>query len=395
MPDVEFSLMSSIYDVDSIGRVFQEVAAHTGAQYRPQFLVWSSAWTELVRMALYSHGPDVSEIGTTWVGDLVGMNSLHSFTRAELDSIGGPEPYLKGAWQSCVVGTEGSVWAIPWLADTRLLYYRRDVLQKAGIDEANAFKSHIAMKATFQRLKEYGVPVPFVIPTGANRVALQSLASLVWGAGGDFVSKDGKTVQLDLPETRAGFYQYFELGQYLVPQARNVVDVNSDAMYYSDQAAITISGPWLLRDRAANPQVVANSGVTFPPGVPFVGGSNLVIWKHSRSVKESMALIQLLTSQPEQQNYLKSMGLLPVRLDVLSSPEAAKDPLYKAINLGFEYGRTFHMFHLWGLVEDRLTTAIGSIWHDVLANPEAGVKTAVDKRLNSLSRQLDLVLSSK
>ena len=395
MPDVEFSWMSSIYDASSIDRVFQAVKVNTGVQYRPQLLVWNNAWTELVRMALYGHGPDVSEIGTTWVGDLVGMNSLHAFNRAELESIGGSGPYLKGAWQSCVISSEGSVWAIPWLADTRLLYYRRDVLQIAGIDEASAFKTHADMKSTLQRLKDYGVPVPFVIPTWANRVALQSLASLVWGAGGDFVSKDGKTMLLDLPETRVGFYQYFELGQYLASQARNVVDVNSDAMYYSDQAAVTISGPWLLRDRAANPQVIANSGVTFPPGVPFVGGSNLVIWKHSRSIKESLALIRYLTSQPEQQYYLKSAGLLPVRLDVLSSPAAAHDPLYQALNQGFEHGRTFHMFHLWGLVEDRLTTAIGSIWHDLLANPEASVKGVVDKRLNSLSRQLDLVLSSK
>jgi multiple sugar transport system substrate-binding protein len=395
MAEVEFSWMSSIYDTNSIGRVFQAINVQNGTQYRPQLLVWSNAWTDLVRMALYGHGPDVSEIGTTWVGDLVGMNSLHAFTRAELESLGGPEPYLKGAWQSCVIGAEGTVWAIPWLADTRLLYYRRDVLQKAGINETGAFKTHAAMKTTLQRLKDYGVPVPFVIPTGANRVALQGLASLVWEAGGDFISKDGKVVLLDLPGTRAGFYQYFELGQYLVPQARNVVDVNSDAMYYSDQAAVTISGPWLLRDRNANPQVVANSGVTFPPGVPFVGGSNLVIWKHSRFIKDSLALIRFLISLPEQQFYLKSTGLLPVRLGVLSSPDAARDPLYKALNQGFEKGRTFHMFHLWGLVEDRLTTTIGSIWHDLLANPEASVKAVVDKRLNALSRQLDLVLNSK
>jgi multiple sugar transport system substrate-binding protein len=141
--------------------------------------------------------------------------------------------------------------------------------------------------------------------------------------------------------------------------------------------------------------VVKNSGITFPPGVPFVGGTNLVIWKHSRHPREAVGLIRFLTSQKEQSFYSHSVGLLPVRQDVLSAPENANDLLYKALSLGFQRGRSFRMFHLWGLVEDRLTTAIGSIWQDLLLHPESDLKSVVDTRLSALARQLDLVLSSK
>ncbi len=281
------------------------------------------------------------------------------------------------------------------MADTRLIYYRRDLLAKAGISEAGAFASHAAMKNTLQKLVDYGVPMPFVIPTTANRMAVQSLASLVWGVGGDFISQDGKSTLLNLPQTRAGFYQYFELGKYLLPAAQNTIDTQSDAMYRLNDAAVTISGPWLLRDPDTDSQVIKNSGITFPPGVPFVGGTNLVIWKHSHHPHEAVGLIRFLTSQQEQSFYSHSVGLLPVRQDVLSAPENANDLLYKALSLGFQRGRSFRMFHLWGLVEDRLTTAIGAIWQDLLSHPESDLKSVVDARLSGLARQLDLVLSSK
>jgi multiple sugar transport system substrate-binding protein len=395
MPEIEFSLMSNVYTAEALEVALRELSSQTGVLYRAQFLTWGNAWTELVRVALYGHGPDISEIGTTWVGDLVGMNSLHAFTHDEIEAIGGADLFLKPAWQSGLVGIDNQVWSIPWLADTRLIYYRRDLLAKAGISEAGAFATHAAMKDTLQKLVDYGAPMPFVIPTSANRMALQSLASLVWGSGGDFIDRDGKSTLLNLPQTRVGFYQYFELGNYLVPAARNIIDTQSDAMYRLNEAAVTISGPWLLRDPSIDPKVVKNSGITFPPGVPFVGGTNLVIWKHSRHPREAVGLIRFLTSQKEQSFYSHSVGLLPVRQDVLSAPENANDLLYKALSLGFQRGRSFRMFHLWGLVEDRLTTAIGSIWQDLLLHPESDLKSVVDTRLSALARQLDLVLSSK
>jgi multiple sugar transport system substrate-binding protein len=395
MTDIELSLMSNVYTADSLEKSLQELASQTGVKYHSQFLTWGNAWTELVRVALYGHGPDVSEIGTTWVGDLVGMNSLHPFSHAEIDTIGGADTYLKGAWQSGLVGQDNQVWSIPWLADTRLIYYRRDLLAKAGISEAGAFASHAAIKDTMQKLVDFGIPLPLIIPTTASRMCLQVLASYVWGAGGDFIDLEGKKTLLNLPQTRTGFYQYFELGKYLIPAANNIVDNDSDVMYRENDAAVTFSGPWMLRYPGTNPNVIKNTGITFPPGVPFVGGTNLVVWKHSRNTREALSLIRMLTSKKEQIFYSHSIGMLPVRQDVLSDPETASDPLYKALSLGFQRGRSFRMFHLWGLVEDRLTNVIGSIWQELLLNPESDLQAVVDKRLSALARQLDLVLSSK
>src|SRR3989304_5954201 len=50
---------------------------------------WEVAWQELVKIALYKTGGDVSGIGTTWIGSFVDMNALRPFPHWEIASLGG------------------------------------------------------------------------------------------------------------------------------------------------------------------------------------------------------------------------------------------------------------------------------------------------------------------
>lgn len=51
-------------------------------------LAWDTAWSDLVKVALYGDGPDVSEIGSTWLGDLGAMNALRLFDKADITMFG-------------------------------------------------------------------------------------------------------------------------------------------------------------------------------------------------------------------------------------------------------------------------------------------------------------------
>ena len=43
-----------------------------------------------------------------------------------------PESYFRGIWDTNVL--DGATFGVPWYVDTRLLFYRRDLLRKAGYD---------------------------------------------------------------------------------------------------------------------------------------------------------------------------------------------------------------------------------------------------------------------
>ena len=94
------------------------------------------------------------------------------------------------------------------------------------------------------------------------------------------------------------------------------------------------------------------------PGVPFVGGSNLAIWEHSRRAKEASELVRFLSSRPVQATTVPQAGLLPVRLDVVNDPPFTTDPLYQVLSQGLKTGRGLRATYLWGLAESKLVAAL-------------------------------------
>jgi multiple sugar transport system substrate-binding protein len=100
-------------------------------------LGWEKAWAQLVSTAL-NGGFDVSQVGSTWLNSLVTMNVLRPFTVAEAAAFGGPEAFVRSSWNSNFQPGDDRLWAAPLSADTRILYYRRDLLAEAGVAEDQA-----------------------------------------------------------------------------------------------------------------------------------------------------------------------------------------------------------------------------------------------------------------
>jgi len=50
-------------------------------------LSWADGQEELLKTVLYGTGPNVSEVGTSWVSSFLGMNGLLPFTPRELRGV--------------------------------------------------------------------------------------------------------------------------------------------------------------------------------------------------------------------------------------------------------------------------------------------------------------------
>src|SRR5512133_2267974 len=113
---------------------------------------WERAWQALLMDAVEGKGPHVSQIGSTWVATMAMLDALRAFDKDDLASIGGASPFLPSAWESVKFADHAEVWAIPWSIYTFVLYYRRDMLEKAGVDPATAFITPSVMCETFTKL---------------------------------------------------------------------------------------------------------------------------------------------------------------------------------------------------------------------------------------------------
>ena len=388
--EIEFSIMAP--NVDGIQPLLDQFESETHIHVRVRLLAWDTAWNELVKAALYSDGPDVSEIGNTWIGDLVGMNALRPFNAAEIAVFDQASAFLPSAWNVGAMQGEMHEWAIPWLVGSRLLFYRRKLLELAGIEIQTAFSSNVQLENTIRQLYEKGVQFPWTVPTGLTHTTLLNVASWVWDSGGDFISSDGKSTRFIEPPAMAGLRAYFALGRYINPISHHLNGLEPDEAFLSnDQTAMTISGPWLFQD-AERRGILDQIGVALPPGASFVGGSNLVIWRYSRNVDAAIRLVRFLTQAPAQVAYSQKVGLLPARLEALASSPFSTQSYWQTAVVGLKNGRSFPAIRLWGLLEDRLASSFSAVWTDLLANPSQDPQDILIKHLKPLTRRLDVIL---
>lgn len=397
MLELEFSIMARGLDpAQRLRQVLAPFEARHRVRVNLTVLDWDTGWAELVKTALYGHGPDLAEIGSTWVGNLVGMNALRPFSPAEITALGGESAFLRSAWQSGHVGKSPQLWAIPWTADTRVIYYRRDWLERAGIDEDTAFGSAAQLEETLAKLLMSGVVQPWAVPTMPTLNTLHNAISWVWGAGGDCISADGRQVLFHKPEALTGWKNYFNLHRYLAPQNRRLQPGDSNLKFRRGEAGAILSGPWTMQAllmEETQPEVRANFGAALPPGDSFVGGSHLIIWKHSHQARLAGELIQYLTSQAAQTSYIQlSPDLLPVRYDALDSSPLTQHPAYRLLSSGVRFGRSFPSIARWGLVEDKLAHALNDIWAEVLANPAVDLEAFIAQKLEPLAKRLEHTL---
>jgi multiple sugar transport system substrate-binding protein len=394
MEEIRFSVFGhGTGSVADLPKVLQKFEQQQGVRVRLEVIPsWGVGWSRLVEMALYHDGPDVSEVGDTWVSDLVRMEALHLFTGEEVEEITRGERYFDVVWRS--LRNERGVpttYSIPLASDVRVAFYRCDLLEKAGVKTAIAFKDFVQFENALSCLKEQGVPIPLALPTKRSHVILHYLASWVWGAGGDFLSADGTRLTFDQPRAMEGCKAFFRLARFLGPGAGGLEEDEAGALFETGKAAILPSGFWVLSDNLAD-EVRANLGAAPMLGIPFVGGHHTVIWNHSRNVPAAIKLIQFLHTE-EASRWLYPASGLPISEKGWANPPFDSE-LFQVFKVSIQKGRALPSVPLWGLVEKRLTDVLADIWTEVLKAPETRLDTIVETQLTNLARRLQLSLGS-
>ncbi|HEX2493472.1 MAG TPA: extracellular solute-binding protein, partial [Steroidobacter sp.] len=113
------------------------------AQERPdiavevQKLPFTSAHEKLLTAFAGDTLPDLCQLGNTWVPEFQALNALEpleALIATSRDVV--KEDYFQGILDSNRI--DGVLYGLPWYVDTRLLFYRRDLLKQAGFDEPAA-----------------------------------------------------------------------------------------------------------------------------------------------------------------------------------------------------------------------------------------------------------------
>jgi multiple sugar transport system substrate-binding protein len=149
---------------DLMRRLLDEFESISRIKVNVRLIDWLEQRTVMVDTAVHGRGADVFLMAVPQTSDLISMNALRPFTTAEVDELGGAESFLPASLRSGMRPGESQIWAIPWLIDTRVLFYWRDLLESAGLDGATAFKTCHQFDESFAVLKQHGFDIPFAPP---------------------------------------------------------------------------------------------------------------------------------------------------------------------------------------------------------------------------------------
>lgn len=315
--------------------------AHPQIDVRLQQLPWTAAHEKLLTAFAGDALPDVVPIGNTWIAEFAALDALEPLDRRIAATPGLTQAdYFPGAWDSGVI--DGRTYAVPWYIETRLPYYRRDLLAKAGISSTP--RTWDEWRAAMQAVRdqggsEYGILLPTNEFEPLLNLAVQQGEPLLRDGG-----RYGNFRSAGFRRTLAFYKSLFDAG--LAPRVDNTRISNVWNEFGRGMFSYYISGPWNIAEfRKRLPAELADAWGTMAlpgpngPGASIIGGTSFVVFRSSRHKDAAWALVAWL-SEPEQQLELhRLVGDLPPRRSawrdpVLSSDanaEAFRDQLERAV----------------------------------------------------------------
>jgi len=349
---------------------------HPGITVRVTVLDWESGWNKITAAAASRRGPDLLELGTTWMPAIAAMGGLEPLSAAQLAEVGNGTPYYAELWKTTQVFGQKGVYGLPWYADVRAAFYRTDVFRQAGVDPAQAFATWDSFHAALRKINGQvvaGKRVAALAYAGKNDWnVVHNLAPWIWNAGGDVLSADAKHSALGSPQALRAIDFYSSLAvEGLVPS--NALEKDSDILegaWVGGDYGVIFSGPWLMRrifEAPVGAGVRTNFDVAPYPAGPnghatFFGGSNLAIFKGSRHKAEAWALVKYLGGKAPQVQLALVSSMMPARPDAANDPAwTQRHPVYAKLTAIAADGRAYPPIPAWGPLETVYTKHLGQV----------------------------------
>lgn len=291
--------------------IFDGFTAETGIATNVQSIPWSAVHDRLLTAVASGEGPDVIQMGSTFMAEFVDAGALMDITDYVTNSETlAPENFFEGNVNTTIF--EDRYYGVPWYTETRALYYRTDLLESVGYPEgpANWEELHdAAIKLSERGDNMYGFSVELPEQSYGFMFARQNGSPLI---------EDGKAYvnQPEFVEAIEYLHSFVEAG------AAANMDLGLDvAQTFGGDGIVPmfISGPWMISIINENaPDIEGNWAVrTLPEGpvnnISNTGGANLAVWNGSDNVDAAIQLIDYMLTPESLLTFYETSSSLPAR----------------------------------------------------------------------------------
>lgn len=268
---------------------------------------------------------DVVNLDVTWVPEFASAGLVRRLDGKLLDDDVIPSVAETARWK-------GEVYSAPFNSDVGLLYYRRDYLKKARVndtdlgDTVRSWKDLKSLILTLDagkampRSYEKGWTAQLAPYEGRTVSAIEAFASAGDGAG--LVDGEGRYTA-DREQLEAGIAELRDRvdGAYTLDDAARSYEADSLRDFANGRTAFLRHWPYAYRTlhQSLTPEQL---GVAPLPGKAVLGGQNLAVARTSQHAKAATDLVTFLTGK-ESERCLLEAGFAATRASVYTEPEPA------------------------------------------------------------------------
>jgi multiple sugar transport system substrate-binding protein len=228
------------------------------------------------------------------------------------------------------------LFGIPWYVDTRVLFYRKDLLARAGYRTMPT--TWAEWRKCMEAVKRQAGPGRYAIFLPTNEWAQPYVLGMQ--AGSTLLDKQGRYGVFSDTAFRRGFEFYVGLFRAgLAPVLGNVEVANLYQEFARGRFAMYITGPWNLGEFSRRlPPDLQDDWNTAPlpgptgdsSGVSLAGGSSLAMFRASPHKEAVWRLVEYLSTTRQQERFHRLTGDLPARIETWHTSGLVDEPKARA-----------------------------------------------------------------
>lgn len=355
-----------------------------------QQIPWTAAHEKLLTAHVGGSSPDVALLGNTWVPEFVTLDALEPLDGWIARS---PEIRLDDYFGGILATNRvrDTLFGLPWYVDTRVLFYRTDLVRAAGGDGIPS--TWAGWLDLMRAMKRRGTARQYPLLLPINEWPPVVILGLQ--AGSELISPDGYGRFAD-SGFRRGFEFYLDLfREGLAPPRSGTEIANLYQEFARGTIAMYITGPWNLGEfRRRLPADLQDDWATAPlpgptgaaSGVSLAGGASLVMFRRSARKDAAWRLITFLSAPAEQARFYRLTGDLPARREAWKDSALVADPMTRAFRIQLDRVVPTPMVPEW----EQITTKL-------LVEAEAAVRgrRPAEDALEALDREVDRLLERR
>ena len=281
-------------------------------------LTWANGHEKIAIAFASNAAPDVVELGSDWIAQFASAGRLADLT----EHVAGQNVRYQG-WSMATYNEK--VYAKPWILGTRVVFFNRDLLKRAGFPDDYSPLSWSELEQAIKAVSKLGSGVyGWGSNTAEKHRLYKKFMPFFWSAGGHVFSDDNRfcVVSSQRAVEALKFYKKLHDCCGYVADQRGIEDAFLDG-----KIGFIISGDWLLKRIELERRRINLGTVVIPgpdpnffmggsvlpsvrtaayPGKSFMGGEFLAVNAASANQAAAVKLIDFITSPENQLRFCKA-----------------------------------------------------------------------------------------